>query len=176
MRKKQRLLADPGVSTFFQAVMKNSPVELEELCSSIGVQKQRARNWMNELDEEDLITVERTEGRVKISVDEDNIEALNSFAADLQNDFSSELQKWDERLSQAANEMVRMKDVLDDEDAVQEFNDRLNELKDSSEEIDIQALKSLSEVESFLGYSEIAREEMHKFHRKFKVLDRIKGL
>lgn len=176
MKKKQQLLADPAVSTFYRKTLEQGPKQLKDLCDSIGVQRQRAKNWMKELEKEDLISVERNEDRVSVKVNEENIEALNSFASDLQNDFSSELRKWDNRLSQAANEIVRMKDVIDDEELRQDFDERLEELKQSSEEIDIEALKSLSDVESFLGYGEIAREELHVFHRKFKVLDRIEGL
>ena len=175
MKKKQQLLADPAVSTFYRKTLEQSPEELKELCDSIGVQRQRAKNWMQELEKEGLVSVERKEDRIYVKVDEENIEALNSFASNLQNDFSSELQKWDERLSQAANELVRMKDVVDDEDVRQDFDEKLAELKESSEDIDIEALKSLSNVESFLGHGEIAREELHVFHRKFKVLEKIQG-
>ena len=175
MKKKQQLLADPAVSTFYRKTLEQGPEELEQLCQNIGVQRQRAKNWMQELEDEGLVSVERKEDRLVVQIGEENIEALNSFASSLQNDFSSELQKWDERLSQAANELVRMKDVVDDDDVRQDFDEKLAELKDSSEEIDIEALKSLSDVESFLGHGEIAREELHVFHRKFKVLDRIRG-
>ena len=176
MKKKQKLLADPAVSTFYRKALKHGPEQLDDLCDSIGVQRQRAKNWMMELEDEGLISVDREEDRVFVRVDKENMEALNSFASDLQKDFSPELQKWDKRLGQAANELVRMKDVLDDEELQKDFDDRLSELKESSEDIDIEALKSLSDVESFLGYGEIAREELHMFHRKFKVLDKIKGL
>lgn len=175
MKKKQQLLADPAVSTFYRKTMEQGPEELDELCQSIGVRRQRAKNWMQELEDEGLISVEREEDRLVIQIGEENVEALNSFASDLQEDFSSELRKWDGRLSQAANELVRMKDVVDDEDIRQDFDERLEDLKDSSEEIDIEALKSLSSVESFLGHGEIAREELHVFHRKFKVLEKIQG-
>jgi DNA-binding PadR family transcriptional regulator len=175
VKKKQQLLADPAVSTFYRKTLEQGPEELEQLCQSIGVQRQRAKNWMQELEDEGLVSVERKEDRLVVQIGEENVEALNSFASDLQDDFSSELRKWDERLSQAANELVRMKDVVDDDDVRQDFDEKLAELKDSSEDIDIEALKSLSDVESFLGHGEIAREELHVFHRKFKVLDRIRG-
>ena len=175
MKKKQQLLADPAVSTFYRKTLEQGPEELEELCDSIGVQRQRAKNWLQELEDEGLISVDRDEDRLVVQIGEENMEVLNSFASDLQSDFSSDLQKWDERLSRAANEMVRMKDVVDDDDVRQNFDEKLAELKDSSEDIDIEALKSLSEVESFLGHGEIAREELHVFHRKFKVLDKIQG-
>lgn len=130
---------------------------------------------MKELANEDLISVERSQGEITLKIDDENIEELNNFASELRVNFSDELHKWDHRLSQAANEMIRIKQAVDDEDRIEEINSNLQRLKDSSEDIDLEALKTLSNVESFLGYGEIAREEMHAFHRKYKVLDKIEG-
>ncbi|WEL23542.1 hypothetical protein [Candidatus Nanohalovita haloferacivicina] len=176
MSRKEKLLTDPGVSTFFRKAFKESPAQLEELCNSIGVNRQRGRNWMKELANEGLLTVERKNGETTVKVEEENIQKLNSFASELQNNLTQDLEKWDKRLGQAANEMIRIKEAVDDDERVEELNEKLQALKQDSEEIDMNTIKSLSNVESYLGYGEIAREEMHAFHRKFKVLDKIKGL
>ncbi|MFB6192707.1 MAG: hypothetical protein ABEK00_00475 [Candidatus Nanohaloarchaea archaeon] len=176
MEKKQKLLSDPGISTFYRTALKKSPETLEKICGAIGVKRNRARKWVRELEQEGLLSVERKNGKTVVTVTDSDIDSLKTFSSRLQEDFSSELRKWDERLRKAANEIVRVKDVSKDEEHVKDLNKRLDELKKSEQKIDLTSLKALSDVESFLGYSEIAREEMHQFHRKFKVLEKLEGL
>ena len=171
MRQKQRLLVDPGVSTFFVHICRNSPVEVEEAAQNIGVEEQRARKWAEKLEEHDFVNIEFDNGRRQTVLTEENLEALEKLLDETVDGLTEDMKEWARRRDKSLQETDRLKDFVDEDD-----RDDYLQLKDSLQGLDVVHpgnVRVVVEAEEFLGHGRPEREVLHDFERKFKLLQRL---